>query len=589
MSSLHHNSRHFVIVSLLFFIVFTAIVFISQLQALVYFDYDLFFKIKNLKAILCLATLFYLSFLSQGYLGTVLRWNRAKWHTPAVLCIHCFEAVALSYIDNQTYWPIISGCVLVVTAVICFLYLLSKPIKLKRAWFLNIAVGSLVIFSCIYAFSLNINFQVFSVYNFGFLTLVVLSSSVMIMVSLLLLSHLQQQNREIYAAPLVLALVGLLEITGRTGFVVWWGAVLLHGFLFYLIIVTVIRLNQAAGRIMNMYRQGLDTNTTAYFCGSLDGEILFANQAYRALVGAPLGYDIDNLPHVLLEHPLWPEIKEKFCTRGHYKAETVINPVGRAPLSVAINIKPLHPEKDWYQVSLTDLESRIEIQKKRDIALEKLEQLSKELMEKQEEERRYFAKELHDEIGQGLTLLKIQHQLPETDKELITHVLDELLESVRNLSLNLRPSILDDMGISAALVWLVDRQEKFSQLKVRANIAENIPRLDEKVEISIFRIAQEAFTNIHKYAKAEKVELEASYDGQSMQLKIADDGVGFDVDAKLNFAIKSQSLGLVSIRERAFLINGELTIESSPESGTQIYLNVPIGEKAMQITNTRGS
>lgn len=578
MVPLQDTSRHFILVSFAFIISFTTIIFISQLQALVYFNYDPLYKVKNIKAILCLATLFYLSFLSQSYLGTVLRWNRQKWHTPAILLIHCLEAVAYSYVDNTSYWAYITSTVMVLSAAICYFYVLSKPVRLNAAWYINVLIGTGVIFSCVYAFGLNINFHGVNEYPLALLLAVTLSASIMIMVSLLLLSHFQTHHREIYAAPLVMAIVGLFEISGREGFVIWWGAIVLHIFLFYLLIVTVVRINQAVGRLMNMYRQGLDTNTTAYFCGSLDGEVLFANQAYRRLVGAEPGYETDNLPHVLLEHPLWPEIKEKFCTRGFYKAETIINPNEHAPLSVALNIKPLHPEKNWYQVSLTDLESRIEIQKKRDIALEKLEQLSKDLMEKQEEERRYFAKELHDEIGQGLTLLKIQQQLPEPDKELIIHVLDELLESVRNLSLNLRPSILDDMGISAALVWLVERQEKFSQLKISANIAQNVPRLDEKLEISIFRIAQEAFTNIHKYAKATEVQFNLSFQSDLIKLQISDNGIGFDVGAKLNFAIKSQSLGLVSLKERAFLINGDLSIDSSPETGTLVQLFVPLRE-----------
>ncbi|MDC2890589.1 sensor histidine kinase [Psychrosphaera algicola] len=213
--------------------------------------------------------------------------------------------------------------------------------------------------------------------------------------------------------------------------------------------------------------------------------------------------------------------------------------------------------------------------KNRDDALEKLAQLSKNLMEKQEEERRYFAKELHDEIGQGLTLLKIQHQLPEPDIELINHVLNELLESVRNLSLNLRPSILDDMGVSVALGWLAERQVKFSTLNVETKIQTDVPRMSEKLEISIFRIAQEAFTNIHKYAKATKVKLEFTFVDNTITLSVIDDGIGFDVGSKLNFAIKSQSLGLVSIRERAFTINGKLQLNSSPETGTSIKLVVP--------------
>jgi signal transduction histidine kinase len=166
--------------------------------------------------------------------------------------------------------------------------------------------------------------------------------------------------------------------------------------------------------------------------------------------------------------------------------------------------------------------------------------------------------------------------LPEPDKELIKTVLSELIDKVRNLSLNLRPSILDDMGLSAALEWLTDRQRKFSQLAIISNISSNMPRFNDKFEISVFRIAQEAFTNIHKYSHADLVNINCSIEGDYLQLTIEDNGVGFDVGSKLNSAIKGQSLGLLSIQERTFLINGLIEIISTPEEGTLIRLRVPV-------------
>jgi signal transduction histidine kinase len=176
--------------------------------------------------------------------------------------------------------------------------------------------------------------------------------------------------------------------------------------------------------------------------------------------------------------------------------------------------------------------------------------------------------------------LKLQQQLPEPDKDLITTVLSELIDKVRNLSLNLRPAILDDMGLSSALDWLSDRQRRFSQLAVTSEIDKKIPRLADKVEISVFRIAQEAFTNIHKYSHADHVLISCQMEGDYLQLVLEDNGVGFDVDAKLNRANKGQSLGLLSIKERAFLVNGLVHIHSTPEQGTRIELRVP-----MQIDN----
>ncbi|MDO6720234.1 histidine kinase [Psychrosphaera sp. 1_MG-2023] len=570
-----NSPRHFVVATLAFFASFVVIIFMSQMQTAMFLNYDFFVKVKSFKAVLCLSALFYLSFLTKSYLGSVLRWDRFKWHIPTILVAHGIESTFYGYVDNPAYWVVISCITLIISAVVTLFYVVSQIKKIKKEWLINILIGTGLIFSCVYAFTLNVNFNHIDEFSLLLVILVTFSASCLILSSLLLLSHPHSSQREMHSVPLVMAIISLFEIFGREGFVVWWGAVIVHVFLFYLLVVTIVRINQSVARVMNMYQQGLDTNLTPYFCGSLNGRILFANQAYKRLVGEKIDSNTKELHNVLLEHPLWPEIKEKFCTKGFYKAETVINRNNLAPHTVSLHIKPLHPENDWYQASFTDLESRIEIQKNRDDALEKLAQLSKNLMEKQEEERRYFAKELHDEIGQGLTLLKIQHQLPEPDIELINHVLNELLESVRNLSLNLRPSILDDMGVSVALGWLAERQVKFSTLNVETKIQTDVPRMSEKLEISIFRIAQEAFTNIHKYAKATKVKLEFTFVDNTITLSVIDDGIGFDVGSKLNFAIKSQSLGLVSIRERAFTINGKLQLNSSPETGTSIKLVVP--------------
>jgi signal transduction histidine kinase len=140
------------------------------------------------------------------------------------------------------------------------------------------------------------------------------------------------------------------------------------------------------------------------------------------------------------------------------------------------------------------------------------------------------------------------------------------------------------MGLSAALEWLTDRQRKFSQLAIVSDISSNLPRFNDKFEISVFRIAQEAFTNIHKYSHADLVNIHCSIQDDYLQLTIEDNGIGFDVGSKLNSAIKGQSLGLLSIQERAFLINGLIEISSTPENGTLIELRVPVFDNALDET-----
>ncbi|MDC2890588.1 hypothetical protein [Psychrosphaera algicola] len=116
-----------------------------------------------------------------------------------------------------------------------------------------------------------------------------------------------------------MAIISLFEIFGREGFVVWWGAVILHVFLFYLLVVTIVRINQSVARVMNMYQQGLDTNLTPYFCGSLNGRILFANQAYKRLVGEKIDSNTKELHNVLLEHPFGQKLKKNFVQKVFIK------------------------------------------------------------------------------------------------------------------------------------------------------------------------------------------------------------------------------------------------------------------------------
>ena len=132
------------------------------------------------------------------------------------------------------------------------------------------------------------------------------------------------------------------------------------------------------------------------------------------------------------------------------------------------------------------------------------------------------------------------------------------------------------MGLSAALNWLIERQNQFSELAITTDISSDIPRLNDKLEISVFRIAQEAFTNIHKYSHADHVNFSCKVETGYLQLTIADNGVGFDIDAKLSRANQGQSLGLLSLKERAFSVNGLVDIHSTPETGTKIELRAPI-------------
>jgi len=218
---------------------------------------------------------------------------------------------------------------------------------------------------------------------------------------------------------------------------------------------------------------------------------------------------------------------------------------------------------------------------------QRLQTLSRRLVEVQETERRHLARELHDEIGQSLTVTEMNLQalleLPGTDalaprlKESL-QVVERVQEQVHDLSLNLRPSMLDDLGLEPALRWYTERQAGLAglQVEVRADPLEQ--RLDPMIETECFRVAQEALTNVVKHAKARAVTVELSTNDneEQLDLSVRDDGVGFDVSAVRAQAVRGASLGLLSMEERAALAGGGLEYDSTPGRGTEVHAWFPL-------------
>jgi signal transduction histidine kinase len=200
---------------------------------------------------------------------------------------------------------------------------------------------------------------------------------------------------------------------------------------------------------------------------------------------------------------------------------------------------------------------------------------SRRLVEVQEVERRHLARELHDEIGQALTAAKI-NLLSITDNggnatfvrlQDTTAILERLLGQVRQISLDLRPPMLDDLGLVPALRSLLDQQGRRASVAVRF-VAENMPEdLDPKIQTTCFRIAQEAITNAVRHADARQIDVDLRRENGKLRLVIRDNGIGFDVGST---QAQAAGLGLVGIKERAALIGGRARIISSPGKGTTI-------------------
>jgi two-component system sensor histidine kinase UhpB len=218
---------------------------------------------------------------------------------------------------------------------------------------------------------------------------------------------------------------------------------------------------------------------------------------------------------------------------------------------------------------------------------QQLHYLSCQILQAQEEERQRVARELHDEAAQTLTTVLIYLKLlekfrdPEENQRvqnllsLITHALEE----VRQVALELRPKILDDWGLGAALGWRVDELNKDFSTKATLQTIGLESRLPKTLELVFYRVAQEALNNITRHAHARHVHVKLKREEDSVTLEVLDDGVGFDASAVQ--AGRSQGLGLLGMRERLSLVGGELSIESQPGKGTRLLASASLSHPAL--------
>jgi len=214
----------------------------------------------------------------------------------------------------------------------------------------------------------------------------------------------------------------------------------------------------------------------------------------------------------------------------------------------------------------------------------KLEILSNTIINMQEEERKRISRELHDEIGQALTAVEIEigllkNTLPEKYQilgifEKIKTLIDNTLINIRRISLDLRPVLLDEVGLRPALRWYVNDFSHRTGIDVTIRISGLKRRLDQKREIMIYRIVQECLTNVFKHSQATEAEMVLFVDGNQIKIDLQDNGKGFDSGQVIN-AKDDGGLGLFGIRERLKIINGDLEISSNPTRGTKISINIP--------------
>jgi signal transduction histidine kinase len=219
---------------------------------------------------------------------------------------------------------------------------------------------------------------------------------------------------------------------------------------------------------------------------------------------------------------------------------------------------------------------------------EKIQHLCSQVVGAQEIERRRISMALHDELGQALSLIKleirgIENRLEKdrqgvvrADCEKLLRYVDHVIEDVRKLSLNLSPTILEDLGLTSALQWLVNNFVKTSGLNITVDMAEVESELAENEKIVVYRVIQEALTNVVRHAQARNVSLAAGRQDDSIVFSVEDDGKGFDTEQVVMKGATERGLGLRTMDERVTMMGGVFDLWSRKEEGTRITFSIPI-------------
>jgi signal transduction histidine kinase len=252
---------------------------------------------------------------------------------------------------------------------------------------------------------------------------------------------------------------------------------------------------------------------------------------------------------------------------------------------VELSILPVEQENERsFCAFIRDITER----KKAEITLkersEQLQELSRHLQRVRENERSIIAREIHDELGQQLTALKMDvmwlkkrtvdadETVSEKFRDAIS-LIDDTVKSIRRIVTELRPSIIDDLGLNAALEWQVhDFADRMSMDFEYENSFDD-DNIDPVISIGLFRILQESLTNIAKHALANKITVSIHQLNDAVELSVADDGVGFDTDMKQT----ELTFGLLGIKERTDMMQGTCIITSKSGKGTCVVVTIPLG------------
>jgi len=278
----------------------------------------------------------------------------------------------------------------------------------------------------------------------------------------------------------------------------------------------------------------------------------------------------------------------------------VIKPFNDTQMQSAIELGLYKKEADevlkkTYEELRSEVAARQKVTEELKVSQDNLRRLSLRMLETQEQERKRISMELHDELGQNLSLLRVRigtlrRNMPEARKDLISECQElsqfvkQILEDSRRMSRELSPRLVEDLGLSAALRWLVEEAGKHLNIQTDINIGDIDFLLPGVTRVWVYRIFQEAISNITKHADASDVTVIAKKDGDVVSFNIKDNGKGFDLERITGLDATEKGLGLATMEERVKMMGGRFSLFSKKGEGTDVGFSLPI-HKEREVTN----
>jgi PAS domain S-box-containing protein len=321
------------------------------------------------------------------------------------------------------------------------------------------------------------------------------------------------------------------------------------------------------------------------------GLILYANRGFSEIVGAPLEQVIGSAIFRFLSSSDGEVLRDSLSGAIAVGARSEVSfesPRGRVPTLLSLNALPGSDPPALCMV-VTDITDRKRAEEGVRRSREQLRNFSRRLQSLLEEERTRISREIHDELGQSLTALKLDLSLirrkilseghAEQSGKIheVELAVSSIIRTVRKIATDLRPGILDELGMVAAIEWVAKDFQRGTGIicKVSGRGADQVS--DLVLSTAIFRIVQEALTNVSRYSAASQVKVSLEREGDTLILEVRDNGIGI-MEGKI---FDPKSLGLIGIRERVLLLGGEAQISGKPGEGTLVRVTLPIEKGAI--------